>query len=142
MSTQSNKRAVICGIAILPVSAITMSESIAQPTVVITSTSSAEYLRVQSASFSERKSESGDYVEQNLECVFTDTSQTNVAGKRDWVDEDAIVLLKYSNNEVRVVGTKLVPVRCEFEESGNPRSIRLSFKRKSPEFSKILQSLS
>lgn len=142
MNNQNNKRAVVCGVAFVPTSQISMGVSMGLPEVKVTfNGGNPDYQRPQSVSFSEKKSESGDYVDQEFECVFADTEQAKVADLRKKTDEDGIVLLKYSNGEVRVIGNYLAPVRCEFEESGTPRTAKIAFKRKSPEFSKILQSL-
>lgn len=141
MYQQNDKRAVICGIAILPVADIGMVMMLGKPTVSITGTGGVEYMRVQGASFSEKRGESGDYVEQEFECVFTDTSPTGVYARREYVDQDVIVLVRYSHGEVRVIGTAFAPVRLNEEESGSPMTVKVSFKRKSPEFAKFLQSL-
>ena len=86
--------------------------------------------------------EEGEYVRQELECVYTDTQLSFMKGKRGWVKEDCIILIRYSSGDVLVVGTDLVPARCTFESGGSPRTVRLSIKRNSPEFAKILESLS
>lgn len=139
----NNKRATICGVAIVPVSGITMSAHIGINYVNITpAVETIEFERVQSASFLERRAESGDYVDQEFECVFTDSSQTAVTQHQTLPDTDAVVLIKYSNGIVLMAGTDLSPVRCEVEESGNPKTFKVSFKRKSPEFAKFVQSLS
>ena len=100
-----------------------------------------EFNRVQSASFSEKKSESGDFVSQEFESVYTDTSATATLNHRNLADTDVIILIKYSNGDIRAIGTDLAPVRCEVEDAGSPRTFRVSFRRKSPEFSKFVQSL-
>ena len=141
MYQQNNKRAVICGVAVLPLLGISMSAPIGRHTVTITGSGGVEYYRVQSASFSEKKAESGDYVEQEMECIFTDTSQESVEEKMSFTTQEILVLLKYSNGQVKVIGTDLAPVRANIEISGTPLTVRIAFKRKSPEFSKFLQSL-
>ena len=94
-----------------------------------------------SAQFSEKKSQSGDYVDQEMDVVFTNSAADFVASQRQWIDKDCLVLLRYTNGEVRVAGTSEAPVRCEIEESGKPRTLKVAFKRKSPEFTKVLKSL-
>ena len=142
MKAQNNLRAVICGIAIIPTDRMTMSPHIGIDTVTITANGiTIEFNRVQSASFTEKRSESGDFINQEFDSVFTDTSETVTLDRRQLADTDAIILIKYSNGDVRVIGTDLAPVRCEVEEAGSPRTFRVSFKRKSPEFSKFVQSL-
>ena len=142
MKAQNNLRAVICGIAIVPTDRMTMSPNIGIDTVTITANGiTIEFNRVQSDSFSEKKSESGDFINQEFDSVFTDTSETVTLDHRQLADTDAIILIKYSNGDVRVIGTDLAPVRCEVEEAGSPRTFRVSFRRKSPEFSKFVQSL-
>lgn len=142
MNSHNNLRAVICGIAIVPTDHITMSPHIGIDTVTITANGiNIEFNRVQSASFSEKRSESGDFINQELDSVFTDTSETATLDHRQLADTDAIILIKYSNGDVRAIGTDLAPVRCEVEEAGSPRTFRVSFRRKSPEFSKFVQSL-
>lgn len=98
--------------------------------------------RPQSASFSEKKSQSGDYVEQEFEAVFTNSQAEYVGYFRQYLDQDGIVMVRYSNGTVLVAGTDTSPVRCTVEESGSPKTLKLSFNRQSPEFAKILQSLS
>ena len=142
MNNQNNLRAVICGIAIVPTDSMTMSPHIGIDTVTITANGiTIGFNRVQSASFSEKKSESGDFINQEFDSVFTDTSETVTLDRRQLADTDAIILIKYSNGDVRAIGTDLAPVRCEVEEAGSPRTFRVSFRRKSPEFSKFVQSL-
>ena len=142
MKAQNNLRAVICGIAIVPTDSMTMGPHIGIDTTVITANGiTIEFNRVQSASFSEKRSESGDFINQEFDSVFTDTSGTATLDHRQLADTDAIILIKYSNGDVRVIGTDLAPVRCEVEEAGSPRTFRVSFRRKSPEFSKFVQSL-
>ena len=59
MKAQNNLRAVICGIAIIPTDRMTMSPHIGIDTVTITANGiTIEFNRVQSASFSEKRSES------------------------------------------------------------------------------------
>lgn len=94
-----------------------------------------------SATFSEKKAASGDYVNQELDVVFTNSAADFVSSMRQWIDKDCLVLLRYTNGEVRVAGTSEAPVRCEIEESGKPRTLKVAFKRKSPEFTKVLKSL-
>ena len=142
MNIQNNLRTVICGIAIIPTDRMTMGPHIGIDTVTITANGiTIEFNRVQSASFSEKKSESGDFVSQEFESVYTDTSATATLNHRNLADTDAIILIKYSNGDVRVIGTDLAPVRCEVEDAGSPCTFRVSFRRKSPEFSKFVQSL-
>lgn len=136
------RRATICGVAIVPVSGITMSAHIGINNVTITpAVNTIEFERVQSASFVERRAESGDYVEQEFESVFTDSSQNVVTYRQTLPDTDVIIMIKYSNGIVLMAGTDLSPVRCEVEESGSPKTFKVSFKRKSPEFAKFVQSL-
>lgn len=94
-----------------------------------------------SASFSEKKAASGDYVDQEMEVVFTDSAADFVGSMRQWIDKDCLVLVRYTNGQVKVAGTEDAPVRCEIEESGKPRTLKVAFKRKSPEFAKVLKSL-
>ena len=142
MKAQNNLRAVICGIAIVPTDSMTMGPHIGIDTVTIAANGiTIEFNRVQSASFTEKRSESGDFVNQEFDSVFTDTSETVTLNHRQLADTDAIILIKYSNGDVRAIGTDLAPVRCEVEEAGSPRTFRVSFRRKSPEFSKFVQSL-
>lgn len=135
------RRATICGVAIVPTSAITMSAHIGMDIVSISPSSEIQFERVQSASFVERRAESGDYVEQEFESVFTDSSQNVVTYRQTLPDTDVIIMIKYSNGTVLMAGTDLSPVRCEVEESGSPKTFKVSFKRKSPEFAKFVQSL-
>lgn len=142
MNNGNNKRAVICGIAVVPLTDITLGAPMGLGVARVQMNGvEPVFNRPQSASFTEKKSDSGDYVVQELEATFTDTSQSEVAEWRTKVDQDSIFLVKYSNGETRIIGTSYAPVRCEMEESGSPRAVRLSFKRKSPEFSKIAESL-
>lgn len=142
MNNQQFLRATICGIAILSTSDVTMQTQIGGDTASISGVGGDPYERVQSASFTETLDEEGDYVRQELECVYTDTQLSFMKGKRGWVKEDCIILIRYSSGDVLVVGTDLVPARCTFESGGSPRTVRLSIKRNSPEFAKILESLS
>ena len=142
MNNQNNLRAVICGIAVVPTDSITMGPHIGIDTVTINANGiTIEFNRVQSSSFSEKRSESGDFINQEFDSVFTDTSETATLDHRQLADTDAIILIKYSNGDIRVIGTDLAPVRCEVEDAGSPRTFRVSFRRKSPEFSKFVQSL-
>ena len=142
MSKGNNQRAVICGIAVVPLTVITMGAPMGLGVAQVRLNGvELIFKRPQSASFTEKKSASGDYVVQELEATFTDTTYQEVGVWRGQMDEDSIVLVKYSNGETRVVGTDRSPVRCEMDESGTPRTVKLSFKRKSPEFSKIAESL-
>lgn len=94
-----------------------------------------------SASFSEKKAASGDYVDQELEVVFTSSEADYVDQHRQWIEQDGLVLVRYTNGQVLVAGTEEAPCRCEIDESGSPRTLRVLMKRKSPEFAKVLKSL-
>lgn len=94
-----------------------------------------------SASFSEKKAASGDYVDQELEVVFTSSEADYVSSQRQWIDKDCLAFVRYTSGMVLVAGTEEAPCRCEIEESGTPRTLKVSMKRKSPEFAKVLKSL-
>lgn len=100
------------------------------------------FVRPQSASFLEKRDVSGNWVEQEFDAVFTDDASANIQGWREKVDVDCLVAIRYTNGKTIVAGTDMAPVRCEVEHSGSPRTTHISFKRNSPEFAKVLQSLS
>ena len=73
--------------------------------------------------------------------MFTSSEADYVAQHRQWIEQDGLVLVRYTNGQVLVAGTEEAPCRCEIEESGSPRTLRVLMKRKSPEFAKVLKSL-
>lgn len=83
---------------------------------------------------------SGSLVEQELKATATDTSPDTVALLRDLLRQEGIVRLKFTNGLERVAGSDQFPVLMTIEESGSPAVFILSFKRSSPEPSKILKS--
>lgn len=62
-----------------------------------------------SAQFSEKKSQSGDYVDQELEVVFTSSEADYVEQHRQWIEQDGLVLVRYTNGQVLVAGTEEAP---------------------------------
>ena len=102
----------------------------------ITITGDLLVMRPQSVDFSEKLSRMGDYVEQELSVVLTNTEQQEIQRYNSWLTGDVLVLLVMTNDEVLVVGTRRAPVRLSMEVGGNPRTAKLSCRRNSPEFAK------
>lgn len=142
MTHYNDPHAEICEVGFIPLAQVTLKTKIGSPEVDVTIVSGLIVSdRPQSAQFSEKREASGQYVEQELEAVFTNDEAEFVNDYRDLADDDAIVFVKYTNGKTLVVGTGLAPVRLALEHSGSPKTLRLSLKRKSPEFAKILKSL-
>ncbi|MBR7043413.1 MAG: hypothetical protein IKI18_04475 [Prevotella sp.] len=141
MKNFNDYHAEICHVAFLPASQVALKTKIGQQDVDVELRGLLVSERPQSANFSERRDASGQFVEQELEAVFTNDEADFVSRFRSLADDDCIVFLEYTNGKRLVVGTEQAPVRLEYEQSGSPKTLRLSFKRKSPEFAKILKSL-
>lgn len=95
-------------------------------------------MRPQSVDFNEQLSRRGEYVEQELSVVLTNTQHEQMQRYNSWINGDVLVVLVMTNSEMLVAGTRRAPVRLSLEVGGNPRTARLTFKRNSPEFAKLL----
>lgn len=143
MNDYHDPHAEIMEVGFLPLSEVQVKTMIGSPEMDVTVTHGLPvFARPQSASFSERQAQSGDLVEQELDVVFTDDDAEYIQSWRGKVDVDCLVVIRYTNGKKLVVGTDMAPVRCEVEHSGSPRTTHITFKRKSPEFAKVLKSLS
>lgn len=95
-------------------------------------------MRPQSVDFNEQLSRMGDYVEQELTAVLTNTQQEEMQRYNSWLNGDVLALMMLTNDKVLVAGTRRAPVRLSMEVGGNPRTAKLTFKRKSPEWAKLM----
>ena len=95
-------------------------------------------MRPQSVDFNEQLSRMGDYVEQELTAVLTNTQQEEMQRYNSWLNGDVLALMMLTNDKVLVAGTRRAPVRLSMEVGGNPRTAKLTFKRKSPEWAKMM----
>lgn len=141
MNEYHDPHAEIIEVGFLPVSAAVVTTAIGSKTMNIATSSLPVFVRPQSASFSERQSQSGDYVEQEFEAVLTDDAADVVERWKELVCDDNLVFITYTNGRSLIVGTDQAPVRCEIDYSGSPKTTRVSFRRNSPEYAKVLQSL-
>lgn|GEM_PF-846568 len=141
MAHYNDPHAEICYVGFIPISQAELKTKIGSPDIAVELRGLMVNPRPQSATFTERQAASGQYVEQEMESVFTSDEAEFVERFRSMAEEDCIVFVEYTNGKVLVVGTELAPVRLAIEQSGTPKTLRLSFKRNSPEFAKVLQSL-
>ncbi len=141
MSNYNDPHAEITEVGFIPSSEVEVCTMLGSQDINLTLNGNLLFARPQSASFSEKKPLSGDYVEQEFEAVFTSDESEYILRHRQLVEEDSLVLIHYTNGKKLVAGTDMSPVRCEVEHSGSPRTTRITFKRNSPEFAKVLKSL-
>ena len=135
--SRNDNRAAVCGVEFLPVSRATVGNMPGNPAIRVGGT----FVRLPIASAEFRESETnGTPVEQELEAVITSTGADNLSGYRDLLADYGLLRLTFTNGDVRVVGTDEFPVLVSTELSGTHRSLTLSFKRDSPEPSKIYSS--
>lgn len=135
---QNNKRATIVRLHFYPIVESTVVNS--YPGRQILSVTGPNYdFRPQSAEFKETVIQ-GDEVSQQFNAIITDVSLASNASMRRILSLPGLLLLVFSNDEIRVVGTDQFPVMITLEESGRPAQFKLSFKRTSPEPSKFFQS--
>lgn len=132
-----DKRAQICGMGFIPVTAAVVKNVPGLETIQV----SGEWtlLPVSSGEFKE-KIVSGEVTEQELKAVVTDTGSSFSTLLRDLVRREGLVRLRFTNGSERVVGTDHFPVMMSLQESGSPAAFTLSFKRNSPEPAKFLKS--
>lgn len=132
-----DKRAQICGMGFIPVTAAVVKNVPGLETIQV----SGEWilLPVSSGEFKE-KNVSGELTEQELKAVVTDTGSSFSTLLHDLVRREGLVRLKFTNGSERVVGTDHFPVMMSLQESGSSAAFTLSFKRNSPEPAKFLKS--
>lgn len=144
MANYHDPHAEIIEVGFAPISAVTVITDIGSQEIDVVVNGNSLFPMFEypsSASFREKKSSSGDYVDQELEVVFTSSEADFVSSQRQWIDKDCLAFVRYTSGKVLVAGTEEAPCRCEIEESGTPRTLKVSMKRKSPEFAKVLKSL-
>lgn len=132
-----DKRAQICAMSFIPIAVATIESLPGMKTIRISG--DWTLIPISSGEFKE-KTVSGDLTEQELKAVVTDTGSTFSASLHDLLRQEGLVRIKFTNGTDRVVGTDHFPVLLTLEESGSPAAFTLSFKRNSPESSKILKS--
>ncbi len=94
------------------------------------------WIPISEAEFKETR-KNGNTVEQELEAVITDTGKEEIDEITQLFSDYGILILFYTNREMKIVGTQEFPVLVETSVSGRPQAITLSFKRESPEPAKI-----
>lgn len=90
--------------------------------------------------FKEEQAGGGKLVTQEMSCTITGLNEEFEERILKMISEYGLLRLDFTNEEVRVVGTEQVPVKLSLERGRFPTTYTLSFKRSSPEFSKILKS--
>lgn len=132
-----DKRAQIFGMSFMPLTAATVRNFPGANIIQI----AGEWIDIPiiQGEFSEKMT-SGNLIEQELKAVVTDTGIDSAVSLRNLFRQEGVARLKFTNGFERVVGTDEFPVLLTIEESGSPASFKLSFKRDSPEPSKILKS--
>lgn len=99
---------------------------------------SFEIIRYSAAEFVETNPENGSSIEQDLQITLRgqneeiDIAVTNITGKY------LIIMLKYGNGSIKIVGTNDNPVVLNSENSGLPIITKLISKRTSAEPAKYL----
>lgn len=132
-----DKRAQICAMSFIPVSRAVVRNLPGVKTIQVSG--DWTLIPISSGEFKE-KTTSGDFTEQELKAVVTDTGSVFSTSLHDLFRQEGLVRLKFTNGADRVVGTDQFPVLLTLEESGSPAIFKLSFKRDSPEPCKILKS--
>lgn len=132
-----DKRVQICAMSFIPVARAVVRNLPGVKTIQVSG--DWTLIPISSGEFKE-KTTSGDFTEQELKAVVTDTGSVFSASLYDLFRQEGLVRLRFTNGADRVVGTDQFPVLLTLEESGSPASFKLSFKRDSPEPSKILKS--
>lgn len=135
--TIEDKRAQICAMSFIPVAAAVIRNQPGMKTIRV----SGDWTKVpiSSGEFKE-KTVPGELTSQELKAVVTDTGSAASADLHDLCCREGLVRIRFTNGADRVVGTDQFPVLLILEETGSPASYTLSFKRDSPEPSKILKS--
>ena len=134
---RNDKRSAICRLSFLPIGQATVEDRPGSRTIKVRGT----FIPIPIASGEFRETEEqGEPVEQELTAVVTDTGSGHLAEMRDLFAQDGLVLLAFTNEEQRVVGTGEFPVHVNAELSGSPQALTLSFRRNSAEPSKIYSS--
>lgn len=133
----NDKRVQICAMSFIPVARAVVRNLPGVKTIQVSG--DWTLIPISSGEFKE-KTTSGDFTEQELKAVVTDTGSVFSASLYDLFRQEGLVRLRFTNGADRVVGTDQFPVLLTLEESGSPASFKLSFKRDSPEPSKILKS--
>lgn len=134
---QNNKRLQICGIEYLPVNDAQVINFLGETDIKVAGT--FQKIPVSTGEFKE-KIEPGTLIEQELNATVTDTGVMALAELRTLFSQEGILILKMTNGEAKVVGTDQFPVLVTTEISGSPSSMKLSFKRNSPELAKNYKS--
>lgn len=132
-----NKLAQIFGMSFMPLSAATIRNFPGANIIQV----AGEWIDIPviQGEFKEKMT-SGSLIEQELKAVVTDTGIDSAVSLHNLFRQEGVARLKFTNGTERVVGTDQFPVLLTLEESGSPASFKLSFKRDSPELSKILKS--
>lgn len=135
--TIEGKRAQICAMELIPISAALVKERPGEKTIQVSGVWIS--IPISSGEFKE-KVVSGELVEQEFKGSVTNTGTDFANSLRDLLAQNCLVRLRFTNGVERVVGTDQFPVLLTLEESGTPAAFTLSFKRSSPEPSKKLKS--
>lgn len=134
---RNDKRAALCGLSFLPLSAATVRNRPGSPTIEVQGTFTP--VPISSGEWGET-GEAGYPIEQELEAVVTDTSSARLDEIRTLFAESGLLLLDFTNGDRRVAGTGEFPVQVNTQLSGSPASLSLTFKRDSPEPAKVYSS--
>lgn len=90
--------------------------------------------------FSESRSQSGGYVTQEMKAVISSNSKEEQKEYKGWEDKKCLVLLNYSDGNVKMVGTEFSPVSIQVSQSGTVLATTLQIKRLSSCFAKFAKS--
>ncbi|KAA6338507.1 hypothetical protein EZS27_013482 [termite gut metagenome] len=138
MTNSADKHAQICNLFWLPLPLIDVKTFPSVSSISVPDATAWEKIGFSTAEFSENKQESGAPVEQEFSATATDTSDKSFNRLLYLFSVYGLLRIDYTNNERRVVGTEDFPIYMSFRRNEKTAVFTLSFKRTSPELSKIL----
>lgn len=113
-----------------------VNHRIGRSTVTIPASAGGIVLPVSATELSERKDDSGNFVEVELSARITDTSAASEDRLLSSAFRYGMFILDYTDGTRRLLGTPQAPVLMTYSKSGVHSAFELSIKGVTPEFSK------
>jgi hypothetical protein len=134
----ADKHAQICNLFWLPLPLVNVEVLPGVDSISVSDATAWDKIDFSTAEFSETGGESGGTVEQEFNAILTDTSESSFRRLLNMFSVYGLLRIDYTNKENRVAGTNDFPIYMSLRRSEKTAVFTLSFKRLSPEYSKIL----
>lgn len=136
----NNKHAAICRLTFYEVDGLTMTSAFGSPVTTAVPMTTGVILPVSAAELSEKRQNTGSFVEMQFKARLTDTSLSSEKKLISAAYRYGVCILDYTDGSRRLLGTNRSPIVLTYEKSGIHSAFELSISSYQPEFSKNITS--